>query len=62
VTVMGIPFSGSVDSRGRLAIRILHNLGKGRATGRLSGDRGHGTWRGTLGTNDCAGTWAAQRR
>ena len=59
---------GSVNLQGRVAhngvVRVSVSAGDQRAdgSGRLSGDRGSGLWRGQGSTGTCAGRWEAERR
>jgi len=58
----GVELTGSVDRSGRVAASVQRG-GQGAAgTGRLSGNRGRGTWRGKSSTGQCSGYWEAQRR
>ena len=60
--------SGPVNLQGRVArngaVQVTVSAGDQRAHGfgRLSGDRGGGSWRGQGSTGACAGRWVAERR
>jgi hypothetical protein len=58
----GVEVSGRVDRNGRVSVSIRRGEQRASATGRLSGNRGVGTWRGKSSTAECAGRWEAERR
>ncbi len=57
-----VQFSGTVASSG--AVKVNIRLGEQGATGsgKLSGNNGTGTWRGTGSRGSCAGRWEAEKR
>jgi len=58
----GVEVTGSVDRSGHVSASVQRG-GQGAAgTGRLSGNRGRGTWRGKSSTGQCSGYWEAERR
>jgi hypothetical protein len=58
----GVELTGSVDRSGHVSASVQRG-GQGAAgTGRLSGNRGRGTWRGKSPTGQCSGYWEAERR
>jgi hypothetical protein len=58
----GVQLTGSVDRGGHVSASVQRG-GQGAAgTGRLSGNRGRGTWRGKSPTGQCSGYWEAERR
>jgi hypothetical protein len=58
----GVQLTGSVDRSGHVSANVQRG-GQGAAgTGRLSGNRGRGTWRGKSPTGQCSGYWEAERR
>jgi hypothetical protein len=57
----GVEVSGRVDRNGRVSVSIRRGDQRASATGRLSGNRGVGTWRGRSPTAECAGRWEAER-
>jgi len=58
----GIDISGRVDSSGRVTVTIRRGDQGASGTGRLSGNSGAGTWKGTSSTGQCSGRWEAERR
>jgi hypothetical protein len=58
----GIDLSGRVDRNGRLSVSIRRGDQSASATGRLSGNRGVGRWKGKSSTAECGGRWEAERR
>jgi hypothetical protein len=55
----GVELTGSVDRNGRVSATVQRG---GQGAGRLSGNRGRGTWQGKSPTGQCSGYWEAQRR
>lgn len=58
----GVDLQGRVSSNGRATVTIQQGNRYAIGTGRLSRDRGNGTWRGTSPTGKCSGRWQAERR
>ena len=58
----GIDLSGRVDRNGRVSVSIRRGDQSASATGRLSGNRGVGRWKGKSSTAECGGRWEAERR
>jgi hypothetical protein len=59
---VGIEFSGRVERDGRVAVTVRWGEQRASGTGRLTGNRGSGTWRGRSPTGECSGYWEAERR
>lgn len=53
--------SGQVRPDGRVSGSISRNQDRANVTGRLSGNRGSGSWT-TSGGRTCAGNWNAEKR
>ncbi len=64
VTPEGSPaeVDGRVAPGGSVKVSVRAGPAWASGTGRLSGSRGAGVWRGEGGSGECAGTWVAQRR
>jgi hypothetical protein len=58
----GVELTGSVDRSGRVSATVQRGGQGASGTGRLSGNRGRGTWQGRSPTGQCSGYWEAQRR
>ena len=58
----GIEFSGRVEANGRVTVSVRRGDQGASGSGRLSGNRGTGTWKGQSSTGECSGTWEAERR
>jgi hypothetical protein len=58
----GVELTGTVDRSGRVSATVQRGEQGAVGTGRLSGDRGRGTWRGRSSTGQCNGYWEAERR
>jgi hypothetical protein len=58
----GVELTGTVDRGGRVSATVQRGELGAVGTGRLAGDRGHGTWRGKSSTSQCSGYWEAERR
>jgi hypothetical protein len=58
----GVDLRGRVSSNGRATVTIQQGNRYAVGTGRLSRDRGNGTWRGTSPSGRCSGRWQAERR
>jgi hypothetical protein len=58
----GIEFSGRVQGDGRVTVTVRRGEQSASGSGRLSGNRGSGTWRGKSLTGECSGSWEAERR
>jgi len=58
----GVDLTGRVDRNGRVTATLQRGEQSASGTGRLSGNRGTGTWRGRSPTTQCAGYWEAERR
>jgi hypothetical protein len=58
----GVELTGSVDRGGRVSASVQRGGQGASGTGRLSGNRGRGTWRGKSPTGQCSGYWEAERR
>src|SRR5262245_31556834 len=58
----GVELTGSVDRSGRVSANVQRGDQGASGTGRLSGNRGRGTWQGKSSTGQCSGYWEAQRR
>jgi hypothetical protein len=54
--------SGRVDGGGRVNVTVSRGEQHATGAGRLSRDRGTGSWRGKSSTGECSGTWEAERR
>jgi hypothetical protein len=57
-----IDLAGTVASNGAVKVSIRMGDKGASGNGRLSGDAGAGTWRGTGSNGTCAGRWEAERR
>ena len=57
-----IDVSGKVDDGGRVAVSVGRGQQHANGTGRLSTDRGAGTWTGKSTSAACSGRWEAERR
>jgi hypothetical protein len=58
----GIDFSGRVQRDGRVTVSVRRGEQNASGTGRLTGNRGSGTWKGKSSTGECSGRWEAERR
>lgn len=58
----GIEFSGRVEANGRVTVSVRRGDQGASGSGRLSGNRGTGTWKGRSSTGECSGRWEAERR
>jgi hypothetical protein len=58
----GVEVTGTVDQSGRVSATVQRGEQGATGTGRLSGGRGRGTWRGKSSTSQCSGYWEAERR
>lgn len=58
----GVELTGTVDQSGRVSATVQRGEQGATGTGRLSGARGRGTWRGRSSTSQCSGYWEAERR
>jgi hypothetical protein len=58
----GIELTGTVDQSGRVMATVQRGEQGATGTGRLSGGRGRGIWRGKSSTSQCSGYWEAERR
>ena len=58
----GVELTGNVDRNGRVSATVQRGGQGANGTGRLSGNRGRGTWQGKSSTGQCSGYWEAQRR
>jgi hypothetical protein len=58
----GVELTGTVDPSGRVTATVQRGEQGAVGTGRLSGARGRGTWRGRSSTSQCSGYWEAERR
>ena len=58
----GVTFQGRVESNGQLAATVRRGEQHASGSGRLSGNRGAGTWKGQSSTGACSGRWEAERR
>ena len=58
----GVEFTGRVDRNGRVNVTVRWGNQSASGTGRLSGNRGGGSWKGRSATSDCSGSWDAERR
>ena len=58
----GVELSGTVDPGGRVSATVQRGEQGATGTGRLSGARGRGTWRGKSSASQCSGYWEAERR
>jgi hypothetical protein len=53
--------NGRVSGNGSVRVRVAAGAQSASGAGRLSRDYGRGYWRGTGGSDVCAGSWTAQR-
>src|SRR5262249_41348639 len=53
--------SGRVGGGGGVVVRVVSNAGSGVASGRLRGNVGAGSFRGSTQQGPCAGSWSSQR-
>ena len=53
--------SGRVTPNGSVSVSVSSGAQSGHGSGRLSGNRGSGSWRGSGPTGACSGSWSAQR-
>jgi hypothetical protein len=58
----GVELTGTVDQSGRVTATVQRGEQGATGTGRLSGGRGRGTWRGKSSASQCSGYWEAERR
>jgi hypothetical protein len=58
----GFDLRGQVSRNGTLRAVISAGSQSASGSGRLTGSRGHGVWRGHGNSGYCAGTWEAARR
>src|SRR4051794_2483679 len=58
----GVELTGTVDQSGRVSATVQRGEQGATGTGRLSGGRGRGTWRGRSSASQCSGYWEAERR
>jgi hypothetical protein len=58
----GVAFTGRVESNGQVAASVRRGEQSATGSGRLSGSRGAGTWKGISSTGACGGRWEAERR
>jgi len=58
----GVELTGTVDQSGRVSATVQRGEQGATGTGRLSGGRGRGTWRGKSSASQCSGYWEAERR
>jgi hypothetical protein len=58
----GVELTGTVDQGGRVSATVQRGDQGASGTGRLSGGRGRGTWRGKSSASLCSGYWEAERR
>jgi hypothetical protein len=58
----GVEFTGRVDRNGRVSATLQRGEQSASGTGRLSGNRGAGTWKGRSQISQCSGYWEAERR
>jgi len=58
----GVELTGTVDPSGRVSATVQRGEQGATGTGRLSGARGRGNWRGRSSTGQCSGYWEAERR
>jgi hypothetical protein len=58
----GVDLTGTVDQSGRVSATVQRGEQGATGTGRLSGGRGRGTWRGKSSSSQCSGYWEAERR
>lgn len=54
--------SGRVNSGGGVSVRVWAGSQSASGSGRLAGNSGRGTWRGTGSAGTCSGYWTASRR
>jgi hypothetical protein len=57
----GVDFAGRVKPGGAASLRVSSGANFAVASGRSTGMRGSGTWRGQNSSGRCAGVWSAQR-
>jgi hypothetical protein len=53
--------SGTVKNTGAVAVNVSVGASKASGGGRLAGNGGAGSWRGTISGDLCSGTWQATR-
>jgi len=58
----GVELTGNVDRSGRVSANVQRGEQGANGIGRLSGNRGRGTWRGKSSVGQCSGYWEAERR
>ena len=58
----GVELTGTVDRNGQVSATVQRGGQGAVGTGRLSTNRGRGTWRGKSTTGQCNGYWEAERR
>jgi hypothetical protein len=58
----GVSFTGQVDSNGQVAATVQRGEQSATGSGRLSGSKGAGTWKGKSNTGACGGRWEAERK
>jgi hypothetical protein len=57
-----VNFSGRVAPNGRVQVAVSSGDSRANGSGRLSRERGEGSWSGRSGPNICSGYWTAERR
>lgn len=58
----GVSFTGQVESNGQIAAVVQRGEQSATGSGRLSGSKGAGTWKGKSNTGACGGRWEAERK
>jgi hypothetical protein len=57
----GVSVAGRVSSSGQVSVSVAGGSQRAHGSGRLSQNRGSGTWRGQGPTGGCSGVWSATR-
>jgi hypothetical protein len=57
-----IDVEGKVQDSGRISVSVSRGQQRADGSGRISQERGTGTWKGTSGTASCSGRWEAEKR
>jgi hypothetical protein len=53
---------GTVASSGAIKVSVSRGTQRADGTGRLSGSKGSGSWKGTAQNSQCSGRWEAEKR
>ena len=57
-----VTLSGKVEGSGAIKVGVSRGTQRADGTGRLSGNRGSGSWKGSAQNSECSGRWEAEKR